>query len=99
MNKVIAIAFLAMTILALQTEHIHQQAKTSPPLSNTTPTAPTTPAAGHPQTQPHVTPAPNNQQKPTPPQPHKPAPPKKVGHESEAGDPFGREANVKRTCF
>lgn len=85
MNRLIALLFLAIAIAALTTDDSHAQ--------NYRPTQPTQPF--QPSQQPYGQP-----QKPHP--TTKPAArkrPKRVGFETEAGDPFGRETATKRTCF
>lgn len=89
MNKIIALALLALVISALQLDNLHE--KTTVSAQKTTPTSP-----HHPTQQPHTGPQQqsqvnrNSQQRVSN---------KREGYEPEAGDPFGRDTATKVTCF
>ena len=92
MNKLLFLALLATAVFAITTEDLHEQAQPGHVAPTPQPAHPAQPA--HPvqqQTKP-VLPQ-NNQQKPV-----KKVAVRRVSYDSEAGDPFGNEPAVKRTC-
>ena len=92
MNKLLFLALLATAVFAITTEDLHEQAQPGHVAPTPQPAHPAQPA--HPvqqQTKP-VLPQ-NNQQKPV-----KKVAVRRVSYDSEAGNPFGNEPAVKRTC-
>ena len=109
MNKLLFLALLATAVFAITTEDLHEQAQpghvapTPQPAHPAQPAHPVQPA--HPAQPAHpVQPHPVQQQtKPVLPQNNQQKPVKKVAvrrvsYDSEAGNPFGNEPAVKRTC-
>jgi len=103
MNKLIPLLFLVLAIAALTTDNSHTQSPR--PVQPTQVPRPAQQPYGQPQ-QPYGQPQqpygqaqkPYGQAQQSGPI-NKPAAAKRVGFETEAGDPFGREVNTKRTCF